>query len=207
MPDPAAPVRSAAQHTDVPGYAYGAPDLPDSPVTDEDLRLLLATLLWTAEDAAALRLAGEVLADRVEDVLDVWYGYVGANAHLAESFAGADGTPDPAYLARVRARFARWVRDLTTRDFDREWLAYQHEIGLRHHPAKKNRTDGVDSPAGHVPLRYLIAFVWPITATIRPFLAAGGHDAEQVDAMHTAWFKAVTLTVALWARPYDERLW
>jgi len=37
---------------------------------------------------------------------------------------------------------------------------------------------------------------------MREFLGKKGHSAEQVDAMHQAWFKAVTLNVALWARPY-----
>ncbi len=54
----------------------------------------------------------------------------------------------------------------------------------------------------HIPLRYVIAFIFPITATIRPFLANKGHSAEEVDAMHDAWRKAVILQVALWSRPY-----
>lgn len=68
-------------------------------------------------------------------------------------------------------------------------------------------TDGVESNETHIPLRYLIAFIWPITATIRSFLAEGGADDADVDAMHTAWFKAVTLTVALWSQPYDPARW
>ena len=46
-----------------------------------------------------------------------------------------------------------------------------------------------------------------MTATIRDFLAAKGHTDAEVDAMHTAWFKAVTLTVALWAQPYAPDTW
>lgn len=53
-----------------------------------------------------------------------------------------------------------------------------------------------------VPLRYLIAFIVPISVTIRDFLAKKGHSAEAVDKMYHAWFKAVTLQVALWCRPY-----
>jgi hypothetical protein len=64
-------------------------------------------------------------------------------------------------------------------------------------------TDHITSDQTHVPLRYLIAFIWPITATLRPFLANTGADSSDVDAMHTAWFKAVTFTVALWSQPYD----
>jgi hypothetical protein len=50
--------------------------------------------------------------------------------------------------------------------------------------------------------RYLVAFIYPITATIKSFLAKKGHDTATVDAMHNAWFKAVTLTVILWTHPY-----
>ncbi|MCP2318010.1 Protoglobin [Nocardia amikacinitolerans] len=71
---------------------------------------------------------------------------------------------------------------------------------------EKNQTDHADS-VPHIPLRYLIAFIYPITATIRPFLAAGGHDDDQVEAMYQAWFKAVTLQIALWSQPYAVSAW
>ena len=53
-----------------------------------------------------------------------------------------------------------------------------------------------------IPLRYMIAFIYPITATIRPFLEKKGHTKEEVDRMHDAWFKSVVLHVVLWSRPY-----
>ena len=189
------------------GYTFDDPSLPASPVTREDLERLEATLLWTESDERALRRAGEVLSPRIEEVLDLWYGYVGSQPHLVATFAGRDGAPDERYLSAVRARFGQWIRDLCARDRDERWLAYQHEIALRHHRAKKNETDGVESASDHVPLRYLVAFIWPITATVRDFLASGSDDAEEVDAMHRAWFKAVTLSVALWAQPYSPDLW
>jgi len=64
--------------------------------------------------------------------------------------------------------------------------------GLARREAANGPPRSVGSDQTPVPLRYLIAFVWPITATIRDFLAAGGHTPAEVDAMHTAWFKAVT---------------
>ncbi|TCJ18281.1 hypothetical protein E0L93_05945 [Rubrobacter taiwanensis] len=87
--------------------------------------------------------------------------------------------------------------------YDREWLDYQQEIALRHTRAKKNRTDGVDS-VEHIPLRYMVAFIYPITATIRGFLENRGHGAEEVEKMHQAWFKSVVLQVALWSQPYAK---
>lgn len=189
------------------GYAYGDPALATSPVTADDLAELKASVLWTDADRDALRRAAEILVPRTEAILDLWYGFVGGNPHLVATFAGRDGQPDAAYLAGVRARFGLWIRDLCTRDFDEAWLAYQDEVAARHHSAKKNRTDGVDSPSGHVPLRHLVALVVPITVTIRGFLAEGESDPARVDEMYQAWFKAVTLSVSLWARPYTPELW
>jgi hypothetical protein len=196
----------ASGATTIPGYTYGTADVARSPVTDDDLATLLSTLLWTDADERALRQAGDVLAGQEEAVLDVWYGYVASQPHLVAYFAGPDGTPDDRYLSRVRARFGQWIRDLCQRPWDRTWLDYQEEIALRHTAAKKNVTDGAQAPA-EIPLRYMIAFIYPITATIRDFLAAKGHPAEQVEAMHQAWFKAVVLSATLWARPYAGQRW
>jgi IS1 family transposase len=190
----------------IPGYTFGAPDVARSPVTGEDVDLLKATLLWTDDDDRYLRMAGEVLADRVDDVLELWYGYVGSHPHLVRYFADRDGQPIGLYLERVRARFAQWVRDVCSRRYDDAWRDYQHEIALRHTRAKKNQTDGVES-VPEIALRYLIAFIFPITATMRSFLASEGHAAEDIEGMHAAWFKAVVLHVCLWSQPYAPGVW
>jgi hypothetical protein len=184
----------------IKGYDYGAAQLEHSPVSMEDLRLLKKTLLWSDEDDRYLRMAGRVLADQTDAVLDLWYGYVGGNDHLLHYFTH-NGQPNMDYLTAVRARFGQWILDLCNRPYDQSWLDYQHEIAKRHHSAKKNQTDGVDAvPIIHA--RYLVAFIYPITATIKGFLSNKGHGATDVDAMHNAWFKAVTLTVILWSYPY-----
>jgi hypothetical protein len=190
----------------IPGYTFGTPEVARSPVTGEDVELLKATLLWSDDDDRYLRMAAEVLADQVDDVLELWYGYVGSHPHLVGYFADRDGQPIGPYLEAVRARFAQWVRDVCSRPHDDAWRDYQHEIALRHTRAKKNQTDGVES-VPEVALRYLIAFVFPITATMRSFLASGGHAADDVDGMHAAWFKAVVLHVCLWSQPYAPEVW
>jgi hypothetical protein len=189
----------------VEGYDYGS--VEPSPVTIGQLDELRQSVLLSDDDVAALEVAGDVLADQVEDVLDVWYGFVGSHPFLLHSFTGPDGQPDGDYLARVRVRFGQWILDTCRRSYDDQWLAWQHEIALRHSRAKKNATDGVDAPTP-VPLRFVIALIYPISATVRPFLANKGHSDEEVEAMWQAWFKAVTLQVALWSRAYaDERDW
>jgi hypothetical protein len=188
----------------IPGYSYGSSEVARSPLSEDDLAALQETVMWGGDDEVALQHAGEVLADQVEDVLDVWYGFFADHAQLIDPFTAPDGEPDQAYLAAVRARFGQWIRDLCQPPYGRAWLDYQEEIGLRHTSAKKNRTDGVYSGADHVPLRYVITVIYPITATIRDFLGRKGDPPDQVEAMYQAWFKAVVLTVSLWARPYAE---
>jgi hypothetical protein len=187
----------------IPGYTYGTAAVARSPLTLEDLQRLKETVLFTDEDERYLRLAGQVLADQVEAVLDLWYGFVGSHPHLVYYFTGPDGQPIPAYLAAVRRRFGQWILDTCNRPYDQDWLNYQYEIALRHHRTKKNQTDQVQS-VPHIPLRYLIAFIYPITATIKDFLARKGHSAEEVEKMYQAWFKAVVLQVALWSLPYAK---
>jgi Protoglobin len=187
--------------TDIPGYTYGTDAVPRSPVGLGELELLRATLLLGEDDLAALRRSGDLLAPRVEEILDVWYGFVGDNPHLLAAFSGPDGQPDQAYLAAVRRRFGRWILDTARADYDQAWLDYQHEIGLRHHRSGKNRTDGARA-ADHIPLRYVLALLVPITTTLKPFLAGGGATPDEVEAMHQAWVKAVLLQVILWSHPY-----
>ncbi|UFP96510.1 protoglobin domain-containing protein [Gloeobacter morelensis] len=186
----------------VPGYRLGDPALPPSPVTLEELELLKKTLLLTEEDVRYLRMAGAVMQPQIEAILDVWYGFVGAHPHLIRYFSNkADGTPNADYLARVRARFGQWIVDTTNADYDQAWLDYQHEIGLRHTRAAKNRTD--DAPSvDQVNFRYLIAFIVPISATVEPFLAQGQHSPDDVRKMHAAWTKSVVLQTILWSYPY-----
>lgn len=185
----------------IAGYTYGEETVPQSPISLEDFGLLKKSVLFTEEDETYLRQAGEVLADQVADVLDLWYGFVGSHPHLVYYFTGPDGKPDADYLAAVRKRFGQWILDTCNRSYDQDWLNYQHEIGLRHHRTKKNQTDKVQS-VPNISHRYMVAFIYPITATIKPFLAKKGHSSDEVEKMYQAWFKSVVLQVALWNYPY-----
>lgn len=187
----------------IPGYRYGDPQLPHAAISMEDLDLLKRTVLFSDDDERYLRMAGEVLADQVDEILDLWYGFVGSHPHLVKYFADAEGKPIAEYLNAVRKRFGQWILDVCRRPYDQAWLDWQYEIGLRHHRSKKNQTDHVAANP-HVPMRYLVAFIYPITATIRDFLGKKGHSAEEVDKMHQAWFKAVVLHVAIWCHPYTK---
>jgi hypothetical protein len=190
----------------IPGYDFGAHESARSPLSPEDLSRLEQTLGWTNEDEQLLRKHSDLFRSQAEQMVDSWRAVISAQPHLSQWFAGPDGKPDDEYKARVKRRFVRWVIDVAIRPHDQAWLNYQEEIGLRHIPEKKNRTDGRHTPAV-VPLRYLLAFV-PVVTEIRQFLKTAVSDTTELDAVERAWRKAVHLHVTVWSRPYTrEGLW
>jgi hypothetical protein len=193
-----------ASSPSIPGYRYGDPSLPQSTLSNTEFEQLKAALLLVDDDLAALRQAGTILVPQADAILDVWYGFVGSHDFLLTYFSRPDG-PSAEYLARVRARFGQWIADTCQAQYDDAWLAYQDEIGRRH-VTEKNHADG-GAAAGTptvIHFRYLNALVYPIYATIRPFLEQGESDPAAVERMHQAWLKAVLLQVTLWARPYTR---
>lgn len=182
----------------IAGYTFGTAAVERSPVSLAEFEQLKQAVGFTEADEQALRLAGTFLPDMVEDVLQHWFGIFGPL--FASYFNGPDGQPIERYLHAAHDRFVQWFWDTCNRPYDQAWLDYQHEIGLRHHLAKKNQTEQVDSvPIVHH--RYLTALLAPMSS-IRPFLARDGHSEEEVDRMHQAWTKSLALQVTLWSYPY-----
>lgn len=192
-----------ASANQIPGYTFGGAALARSPVTLDDFERMKASALFGDEDVRRLRQSHQIVKDKVEQILDVWYGFVGSNPHLLASFgAGGDpARPLTEYLGAVRRRFGQWILDTARAEYDQRWLDYQHEIGLRHHRSGKNRTDGA-AAAPIVPFRDLFVLAVPITFTLKPFLAGDGAAPDEVDAMHAAWLKSCLLQVTLWSHPY-----
>jgi hypothetical protein len=190
----------APQPGDIPGYDFDAA-LPEAPFTMEDLDRLQRAVMYGEEDARALRMAGDVLATQVDAILDVWYAFIEANPFLLQYFSTPEGTPISDYLQRVRARFGMWILDTCYRPHDQQWLNYQYEIAQRHYRTKKNQTDHVHSTP-LINYHYIVALLYPVSATIKPFLSNRGHSADDVELMYAAWCKAVTLQVALWGYPF-----
>jgi hypothetical protein len=127
-------------------------------------------------------------------------GKIAGIPNLARHSRSLGGEPLPDYLAKSNLRFEQWILDTCFRPYDRDWLNYQQEIALRHTSLKKNKTDGVESTS-HVPLRDIIGFIAVINETIKPYLTANGHAADEVNKMHQAWCKSMQLQIALWAGP------
>lgn len=186
----------------IPGYALHSPELAPSPLSLTDFEAMKEAALFGPDDIEALRSSRPILEPRVEEVLDVWYGFVGSKRFLLEHFSHpTSGAPDARYLDRVRARFGQWILDTADARYDEAWLRWQLEIGRRHHRIGKNLTDGVESSA-LVPFRYLLPLAQPIVHTLRPFLESTDEPSERVDAMQDAWRKSVLLQVTLWSFPY-----
>jgi hypothetical protein len=188
----------------IAGYTYGTSVISPSPISQEEFRYLKQTVLFSEEDKQYLRMAGSILQKQTDTILNLWYNFIGCYPYLIQ-YSGKpnDKEPDSAFLGAVRQRFKQWILNTCNREYDQAWLDYQHEIGLRHHLTKKNQTDQVQ-PVPMIPLRYLIAFIYPITATIKDFLANQGHDIEAVEKIHQAWFKSIVLQVTLWSYPYTN---
>lgn len=194
---------SFGQNTKTPsGYTYGTKEVAKSPLSMEDLNLLKQTLLFSDEDVKYLKMSKEILKDQTNDILDVWYGFVGSTPQLLYFFGNkTTGKPEGEYLAKVRERFGMWILQTAEANYDQNWLNYQYEIGLRHYTTKKNKTDNANS----VPIvnyRYIPALTIPVTTTLKPFLAKKGNSVEEVDKMYNAWLKSVLLQSILWGQPY-----
>ncbi|TWI91488.1 protoglobin [Chitinophaga japonensis] len=179
-------------------YESTSAGMTSSTLSLRDLVLLKRMLLFTREDERYLQMAGEILSDQAEAILDIWYDHMVANDYLAHYFA-RDGQPDADYLNTLRPRFGNWIRQLCQRPYNTQWSQYEQAIAQRYQQQSLPTAEMADVPV--VFLRYLVTFIYPVTNAIRPFLAKDGHRPEEVEKMHQAWFKAVSLSVILWTYP------
>jgi len=189
---------------DIPGYSYARDDVAKSSISEAQLAELKVSAGFSDEDERYLRLAGAVLSDQTEQLVHHWRNHIIAGVpHLARHSRTPEGEPSPAYLERSNARFRQWILDTCLRPWDQDWINYQQEIALRHTSLKKNQVDDVRS-SPYVPLRDVIAFTGVMNETIKPYLAAHGNPADEVEKMHSAWCKAIQVQLALWIGPYTD---
>jgi hypothetical protein len=188
----------------IPGYSYGGADVARSSISEEQLAQLKVSAGFSDEDERYLRLAGAVLKDQTEQLVHHWRNQIIASIpSLARHSRTPEGQPLPAYLERSNARFRQWILDTCLRPWDQTWIDYQQEIALRHTSVRKNQVDGVRSTP-YVPLSDVIAFTGVMNETIKPYLAAHGNAADEVEKMHSAWCKAIQVQMALWIGPYAD---
>jgi hypothetical protein len=189
---------------DIPGYSFGLPEVARSAISEAQLIQLKISAGFTEEDARYLRMSGEILRDQTEQIVHHWRNLIIAGIpNLARHSRTPEGEAIPTYLERSNARFRQWILDTCLRPWDQDWINYQQEIALRHTSLKKNQVDGVRS-SDHVPLRDVMAFTAVMNETIKPYLANGGNQPEEIEKMHSAWCKAIQVQLALWVGPYTE---
>ena len=199
--------RSGAVHTMARSIIQRIGNASATPVSLEELRKLEACAGWSEEDASWLKLAAGILVPQAEEMVDHWRSKIASQPDLAAAFVGPDAKPDERYKAAVKARFVQWVSDVCLHRHDQDWLDYQEEIGLRHTPSRKNKTDGSDTPPV-VPQRYLLGFTAVVITSTRGFLMKSGKPDDEITRMQDAWTRAVLLSIALWSRAYAENgLW
>jgi hypothetical protein len=174
------------------GYDYGS--VARSAVAWQDFEDLKRLVGFTERDQQLLHKAGDLIGPRFEELIGHWFGQIGPWVHA--TFAGPDAER---YGAVAGARFGRGIVDSFVRQYDQEWLDYQHEIGLRHHRARKNQTDHVSS-VPVVPLRHLVASVQVLSVIPDSFLE--GATTDDIAGMRSAWSRSLLLQIALWTRAY-----
>ncbi len=82
-----------------------------------------------------------------------------------------------------------------------------HPARAVHQAAGLNRAAAATTALAMAASHCASALICPINATIRPFLAADGISAEQVDTRHEARRKSVIIQIVLWSRAYAPGLW
>jgi hypothetical protein len=89
---------------EISGYDYGTSAAAHSPVTPDELRALEATVGSISEDRAALEMAGAILRDQAETMVDSWRAEIAQQPHLGKWFFGP--TANQTKLTRQPSRDA-----------------------------------------------------------------------------------------------------
>ncbi len=166
----------------------------------EEVELLLRISLFSQDDEHTLRQVWRILKGQTDDYLDVVLGVVAACPPLAGVLMGSVGNDGFGTSAETaRQRFRRWLFETCTLPRDPPWLRQLHARPPAPE-ASANRASAETLPH----FRYLIALVYPVVATVRPFLAAGGRSDKEVERMQYALLKSILLQVALLAKLYIE---
>ncbi|WP_160712373.1 protoglobin domain-containing protein [Chitinophaga solisilvae] len=178
------------------------PDPRNSPVDAQTLIKIKRMMLFTHEDEQYLTMAGEVLAPHAEDILNKWYERIVSNNYLANYFTQS-GAPDLNYVHSLRPHFREWISSLCRRSESMRWWEFEEKI-IRQLQLRNIPVDDLD-PLSPLFLRYLSTFVFPVSEAGRYFLNNTGYGSDDIEKMHQAWFKAVSLSALLWLYPGGQK--
>ena len=94
----------------------------------------------------------------------------------------------------IDARDSKFIQGLAVRQVEHGAQALDVNVG----PGRDDGAAAMDI----VPFRYIFLLVFPVTFTLKPFLASRGHSAEDAERMYLAWVKSCLLQMTLWSYPY-----
>jgi hypothetical protein len=107
------------------------------------------------------------------------------------------------YRTAGRQRPGLWLHYNCKACFDQVWLGLLKKAS-RHTPTSK-KTFKVDvAAADHLPLRYMIAQIYPLSAAIKPFRSRKGHCAVEEERLRQAWSGATCRPVGPGVGPHGR---
>ncbi|MFZ8848956.1 MAG: protoglobin domain-containing protein [Thermoproteota archaeon] len=188
----------------IPGYIYGKPEVPKAPLDKKDFELLLDSLLWTKEDEENRKLLGEIISENMKDLLSDIVSYFGSRDYLLYYFKDKQGqTTITEYVNNTVDRLAQWLLDICYKPLDEHFINYNYLIGLRHTYEEKGKADKIET-IPHIPARYMITCLFPITAVLKNYIAKKVEDPVLTDKLYHTWFKLQVLTTAFFLIPYTK---
>ncbi len=191
----------------IKGYVYGKAEVPKAPISKEELKLLLDSALWTQEDEENRKIIGEVIKENMSDMLNQIVSYFGSRDYLIYYFKDERGeTTETEYVNNTVDRLAQWLLDICFRPIDENFVNYQYLIGIRHTFDGKGKADNVKT-IPHIPMRYMITCIFPVTAVIRSFLERKFDDPKIVEKLYDTWFKLQVITTAFFCAHYTKEGW
>ena len=193
--------------SNIKGYIYGKPEVPKAKITMQEFQLLLDSALWTKEDEENRKILGEIIKENMNDILNAIVNYFGSKEYLLYYFKDETGTTTISeYVNNTVDRLAQWLLDICFRPLDESFINYNYLIGLRHTEIGKGKADNVKT-IPHIPLRYMVTCIFPVTAVLKSFIAKKIDDPVLVDKLYHTWFKLQVITTALFLIPYTKEGW
>lgn len=150
--------------------------------TPEETELLKRILLLSDEDEYALHQAWRVLSGQTDDYLDTLVGLAAAHPVLSQTLTGLYGDQGN-YSEAVRKAFRQWLFDTCICPNEPQWIKLYYNSGMEQKPV--------------IGFRYIPALIYPLLATLRPFLTDGARNADEAERMYQSLLKSLLLQASL----------
>ncbi len=152
----------------------------------QELVLLKRMLLFTQEDEKLLHIAAPILKSSLGVILQRWYNYIRTDSYLSSYF---DISSEAAFR---NSHFSTWLQQLCSRPDSQNWQEVERKAD-----------ESVVTLHSLQPelLRYLVIMGYPVIRFGTEAIAISNLDPVLVGRIGAAWYKAVTLSLALWAYP------